>query len=306
MNESGGTPKRFLIPDPEQVYRSDPDPVRPLFRPGVSLARGGGQSEAPAAPRACPSPPPAGRRGETGVSGGPGSADRGSGGDGADAGPTTAAKRLAAKQNTIVVSPRQRGNPILKFIRNVPWEFGDVVPDYILGQTACALYLSLRYHCLNRDYIHKRLRELGQAFALRVLLVHVDVKDPYQDLKELARISLLADCTLILAWSSEEAGRYLETYKAYENKPSDVLKERVENDYVSKVTDCLTTVKSVNKTDSLTLINTFKSLKDVVEASREELSLCPGLGPQKARRLFDVFHEPFLRLPRPDPGKTGT
>ncbi|XP_078393304.1 DNA excision repair protein ERCC-1 [Cetorhinus maximus] len=165
---------------------------------------------------------------------------------------------------------------------------------------------SLRYHCLNHDYIHKRLKDLGQSFALRVLLVHVDVKDPHQDLKELARISLLADCTLILAWSSEEAGRYLETYKAYENKSSDILKERVESDYISKVTDCLTTVKSVNKTDSVTLINTFKSLKDVVEASREELSLCPGLGPQKARRLFDVFHEPFLRVPRLNPGTTGT
>ncbi|XP_078061299.1 DNA excision repair protein ERCC-1 [Mustelus asterias] len=107
---------------------------------------------------------------------------------------------------------------------------------------------------------------------------------------------------MILAWSAEEAGRYLETYKSYENKPSDILKEKVETDYLSKVTDCLTTVKSVNKTDSLTLIGTFKSLKDVVEASREELSLCPGLGPQKARRLFDVFHEPFLRAPRPNPG----
>lgn len=35
----------------------------------------------------------------------------------------------------------QRGNPILKFVRSVPWEFGEVVPDYVLGQTACALFL---------------------------------------------------------------------------------------------------------------------------------------------------------------------
>ncbi|MGH0172608.1 UNVERIFIED_CONTAM: hypothetical protein FKN15_069583 [Acipenser sinensis] len=43
--------------------------------------------------------------------------------------------------NSILVSPRQRGNPLLKFVRNVPWEFGDVAPDYILGQTTCALFL---------------------------------------------------------------------------------------------------------------------------------------------------------------------
>lgn len=38
-------------------------------------------------------------------------------------------------------SSSQRGNPVLKFVRNVPWEFGDVVPDYVLGQSACALFL---------------------------------------------------------------------------------------------------------------------------------------------------------------------
>jgi len=35
----------------------------------------------------------------------------------------------------------KRGNPILKFVRNVPWEFGDIIPDYQLGSTSCALYL---------------------------------------------------------------------------------------------------------------------------------------------------------------------
>ncbi|OWK15870.1 ERCC1, partial [Cervus elaphus hippelaphus] len=162
------------------------------------------------------------------------------------------APKPGAKSNSIIVSPRQRGNPVLRFVRNVPWEFGDVLPDY---------------------------------------------KDPQQALKELAKMCVLADCTLILAWSPEEAGRYLETYKAYEQKPADLLMEKLEQDFVSRVTECLTTVKSVNKTDSQTLLTTFGSLEQLIAASREDLSLCPGLGPQKARRLFDVFHEPFLKVP---------
>uniref|UniRef100_A0A6Q2XBD9 DNA excision repair protein ERCC-1 n=1 Tax=Esox lucius TaxID=8010 RepID=A0A6Q2XBD9_ESOLU len=197
--------------------------------------------------------------------------------------------------NSIIVSPRQRGNPILKFVRSVPWEFGEIVPDYVLGQTTCALFLSLRYHNLNPNYIHDRLKQLGQTFTLRVLLVQVDVKDPHHSLKELARICILSDCTLILAWSPEEAGRYLETYKSYEKKPADLLKEHVEKDYLSKVTDCLTTVKSVNKTDSITLLSTFSSLEGIINASKEDLVLCPGLGPQKARRLYDVLHQPFRK-----------
>ncbi|XP_055766397.1 DNA excision repair protein ERCC-1 [Salvelinus fontinalis] len=202
--------------------------------------------------------------------------------------------------NSIIVSPRQRGNPILKFVRSVPWEFGEVVPDYVLGQTTCALFLSLRYHNLNPNYIHDRLKLLGQTFILRVLLVLVDVKDPHHSLKELARICIMADCTLILSWSPEEAGRYLETYKSYEKKPADLLKEHVEKDYLSKVTDCLTTVKSVNKTDSITLLSTFSSLEGIINAAKEDLVLCPGLGPQKARRLYDVLHQPFLKAKKKD------
>lgn len=197
--------------------------------------------------------------------------------------------------SSIIVSPRQRGNPILKFVRTVPWEFGDVAPDYVLGQSTCALFLSLRYHNLNPNYIHDRLKQLGHTFILRVLLVLVDVKDPHHTLKELARICIMADCTLILAWSPEEAGRYLETYKSYEKKPADLLKEQVEKNYLSKVTDCLTTVKSINKTDAITLLSTFSSVEGIINASKEDLVLCPGLGPQKARRLHDVLHKPFLK-----------
>ncbi|XP_010295690.1 PREDICTED: DNA excision repair protein ERCC-1, partial [Phaethon lepturus] len=205
--------------------------------------------------------------------------------------------------SSIVVSP-QRGNPVLKFVRNVPWEFGDIVPDYVLGQSTCALFLSLRYHHLNPGYIHDRLRHLGRSYRLQLLLLQVDVKDPHQALKELAKICILADCTLLVAWSPEEAGRYLETYKAYEQKPPDLLKERVEQDFLSRMTDCLTSVKSVNKTDALSLLTAFGvSLRGPATFpgahwGQEDLSLCPGVGPQKAKRLFDVLHEPFLKLPK--------
>ncbi|XP_072280798.1 DNA excision repair protein ERCC-1 [Pyxicephalus adspersus] len=210
--------------------------------------------------------------------------------------PVIPAGKAVIGKSCIVVSTRQRGNPLLKHVRNIPWEFGDIVPDYVLGETCCALFLSLRYHTLNPEYIHNRLKTLGQAFALRVLLVQVDVKDPHFALKELAKICILSDLTLILSWSPEEAARYLETYKCYEQKSADALMERTECNFMSRITDCLTTVKSVNKTDSCTLLTTFGTLTDLANASREDLSLCPGFGPQKAKRLFDTLHEPFLKI----------
>jgi hypothetical protein len=44
-----------------------------------------------------------------------------------------------------MVNQRQQGNPLLKHIRNVHWQFADIVPDYQLGASTCAIFLSLRY-----------------------------------------------------------------------------------------------------------------------------------------------------------------
>lgn len=35
----------------------------------------------------------------------------------------------------------QRGNPVLKAIQGVGWEYGDIVPDYQVGANTCVLYL---------------------------------------------------------------------------------------------------------------------------------------------------------------------
>ncbi|XP_035947491.1 DNA excision repair protein ERCC-1 isoform X1 [Halichoerus grypus] len=281
------TRKKFFIPLGED--EAPPAGVKPLFKSTRSLPT------VEASPQAAPQ-----TYAEYAISGPPGGvgAPHHTGPEPLAGETPNQAPKPGAKSSSIIVSPRQRGNPVLKFVRNVPWEFGDVLPDYVLGQSTCALFLSLRYHNLHPDYIHERLQSLGKSFALRVLLIQVDVKDPQQALKELAKMCILADCTLVLAWSPEEAGRYLETYKAYEQKPADLLMEKLEQDFVSRVTECLTTVKSVSKTDSQTLLTTFGSLEQLVAASREDLALCPGLGPQKARRLFDVLHEPFLKVPR--------
>lgn len=59
--------------------------------------------------------------------------------------------------------------------------------------------------------------------------MQVDIKEPHHVLKNLTRICILADLTLILAWSPEEAGKIIETYKIYENKPREGLMEKSEN-----------------------------------------------------------------------------
>ena len=163
-----------------------------------------------------------------------------------------------------------------------------------LGDKAAALYLSLRYHTLNPNYIHERLKTFTGS-ELRVLLVQVDIGEPHHALKQLMRISILSDLTLMLAWSHEEAGKILETYKSFENKPPDMIMEKSNPDPHSKLVDALTSVKSVNKTDAVTLISVFGSLEGIVQASIEDLTLCPGFGPHKAQRLHKVLQQTFKR-----------
>ncbi|RXG73844.1 DNA excision repair protein ERCC-1 [Armadillidium vulgare] len=189
----------------------------------------------------------------------------------------------------------QRGNPILKFIRNVPWEYGEIVPDYVMGQTTCAMFLSLRYHTLNPNYIHDRLKMLGHQYELRVLLVQVDIKEPHLELKQLTKICVFADLTLMLAWNAEEAGRIIEVYKIFENKPPDLIMEKQETNVYAQMIEALTSIKSVNRTDAMTLLSTFGSLEKIVAATEEEISFCPGFGPQKASKLHSVLHQSFKK-----------
>lgn len=87
---------------------------------------------------------------------------------------------------------------------------------------------SLRYHRIHPEYILDRMSRLARLYILRVLLVLVDVDDYHDVLRELNRNAILNDYTLMLAWSFEEAARYLETYKAFENKPPDLIREKLQ------------------------------------------------------------------------------
>ncbi|XP_043248042.1 DNA excision repair protein ERCC-1 [Colletes gigas] len=212
-----------------------------------------------------------------------------------EAAPGPSKAKDSSKLNALLVNPKQKGNPLLKSISNIPWEFSEIVPDYVMGRTSCALFLSIRYHQLNPDYIHERLKTLGNMYNLRVLLVQVDVADPHHALKHLTRVCILADLTLMLAWSAEDAGKIIETYKVYENKPPDAIMDRSDTAPYQKMVSALTAIRSVNKTDATTLLSTFGTLSELLKTKPNTLALCSGIGLQKAERIYNTLHEQFLR-----------
>lgn len=195
--------------------------------------------------------------------------------------------------SAILVNTRQKGNPVIQNIRGVPWEWADTPADYVLGQTTCALFLSLKYHRLHPEYIYTRIRELHGKYNLRIILTMVDIQNHEESLKELSKTSLINNVTLILCWSAQEAGRYLELFKSYEGAAPTSIKAQQSESYSDRLVDFITVPRSVNKTDAVSLISTFGSLRTAVNATPEEIGLVAGWGGKKVQRWCGSVREPF-------------
>ncbi|KAK8216175.1 restriction endonuclease type II-like protein [Phyllosticta capitalensis] len=195
--------------------------------------------------------------------------------------------------SSILVSPRQRGNPILNSIRAVPWEYSDIAPDYTVGATTCALFLSLKYHRLHPEYIYSRIKALAGKYNLRILLVMVDIENHEEVLRELSKTSLINNVTIMLCWSAQEAGRYLELYKTHEHAAPTSIRSHQATNFSEKLVEFITTPRSINKTDAVSLVSNFGSLRTAINAHAEEVSLVAGWGDKKVQKWCNSVREPF-------------
>jgi len=207
--------------------------------------------------------------------------------------PTPQAITSRSGTSSILVSPRQKGNPILANLRSFAWEYSDIPADYVLGVTTCALFLSLKYHRLHPEYIYNRIKALAGKYNLRVLLTMVDIGNHEESLKELSKTSLVNNVTVILCWSAAEAARYLELYKSYEHANASAIKGVESKGYAEKMVEFVTVPRSINKTDAVSLVSAFGSIKGAINARPEEVAVVGGWGEKKVKRWCGVVDEPF-------------
>ncbi|KAK2753932.1 ssDNA endonuclease and repair protein rad10 [Arachnomyces sp. PD_36] len=198
-----------------------------------------------------------------------------------------------AAPSAVLVSARQKGNPILNHIRLLPWEYADIPADYVIGNSTCALFLSLKYHRLHPEYIYTRINGLRGKYNLRILLTMVDIENHEDCLKELSKTSLVNNLTLILCWSAAEAAHYLELYKSSENAPPNAIRSQQAQSYEESLVEFITAPRSINKSDAASLISTFGSLQNAVNAQPEQISLVPGWGEKKVQQWCGAVKEEF-------------
>lgn len=205
---------------------------------------------------------------------------------------------------TIIVNKRHAGNDVVKHFKKCAFTVSaDIEPDFVLGRNACALYLSMRFHAINPNYIYDRITALGKDYDLRLLLVIVDHIEYESFLKELSKLCIRCNLTLMLAWSVEDAAVYLERYKLSENAPAESIMGTSTNpDYEDALdqymVDALAECKTVNRTDAATIIGLFDNFERICRASPQELALCPGVGTQKTTKLHNLLHRKIKKNTR--------
>ena len=86
----------------------------------------------------------------------------------------------------------------------------------------------------------------------------VDITANQQAIREVTKLAFDSNVSLILAFSSEDAARYIETLKTYEHKSPDFIREKIDSNNFAKLSSALTKIRSVNKTDVVTLTSNFK------------------------------------------------
>ncbi|KAK4128429.1 DNA repair protein rad10 [Parathielavia appendiculata] len=207
--------------------------------------------------------------------------------------PTPQALPARGSGSAILVSPRQKGNPVLACLKSIPWEYSDIPADYGLGLTTCALFLSLKYHRLHPEYIYTRIRNLQGKYNLRILLTLVDIPNHEDALRELSKTSLVNNVTIILAWSAAEAARYLELYKSYEHAGFSAIRGQQATGYAERLVEFVTVPRNINKADAVALVSSFGSLRNAVNATPEQVGVVGGWGEKKVRAWCRAVEEPF-------------
>jgi len=138
------------------------------------------------------------------------------------------------------------------------------------------------------------MSELKRGFTLKVLLCILDAHNSSQPLVMVTSLASANDFTVIVCWSNSEAARYLEMYKMHQKTSAESIQHKLQNEYAPRLDDVLSTIRSVNKSDVKVLSENFGSLKQMMQASMEELALCNGIGDKKVQRIYEAFNLPFI------------
>ncbi|SBS80839.1 ERCC1 nucleotide excision repair protein, putative [Plasmodium ovale] len=194
----------------------------------------------------------------------------------------------------LIISPRQKLNPVLKKINRVRYKFNNIVPDFLIGKNNACLFISMKYHRLRSNYLKARIETLSNKYNNRILLCLVDIENIENSLGEINQLAFCFNMTLILCWSNEECAKVLEDFKIYEKKIPYMKNSKPFSNHEDKIHELLKRIRCINSTDCATITNKFKKFTNIVKAKKHDLINCSGLGNKKIQALLSTFNDPFF------------
>lgn len=193
----------------------------------------------------------------------------------------------------LIISNRQKMNPVVKKINRVRYKFKNIVPDFLIGKNNACIFISMKYHRLKPNYLKARIKTLQNKYTNRILLCLIDIDNIDNVLGEINQYAFFSNCTLILCWSLEECARVLEDFKINEKKFHSI-KNKIYSKHDEKISEVLKKIRCMNSNDALTLMKKFGNFKNIVQANKNDLIDCPGLGNKKISALLMTFNDPFF------------
>ncbi|CZT98046.1 hypothetical protein PFAG_00177 [Plasmodium falciparum Santa Lucia] len=195
----------------------------------------------------------------------------------------------------LIISLRQKLNPVIKKIKRVRYKFNNIIPDFLVGKNNACLFISMKYHRLRSNYLKARIETLSNKYNNRILLCLVDMENIENSLGEINQLSFSFNMTLILCWSNEECARVIEDFRIYEKKISYIIKKKISSsNQEEKIHELLKKIRCIHTTDCITLTTKFKNFKNIIQAKKEDLISCSGLGIKKIQALMATFNDPFF------------
>ncbi|CDU16205.1 hypothetical protein YYC_04888 [Plasmodium yoelii 17X] len=194
----------------------------------------------------------------------------------------------------LIISPRQKLNPVLKKINRVQYKFNEIVPDFLIGKNNACLFISMKYHRLKPNYLKARIETLTNKYNNRILLCLVDIDNIENPLGEINQLAFCYNMTLILCWDNNECARIIEDYKIFEKNFSYIKNNKNFSTNQEKIHELLKKIRCINSSDCFTITNKFKNFSAIAKAKKEDFVNCSGLGNKKIQSLLSTFSDPFF------------
>ena len=192
----------------------------------------------------------------------------------------------------IIISERQKDNPLIQLLKGIPMEWTkDLSFDFSISHDIAVLFLSLKFHRKNPNYIIGRFKTFEGPYKTRVLLLLVDVDSPDQNIAELTKLSIGNNTTVLLAFKYDEVSKWLISMYNGQETPLDDLKGQGETPYETS-TNCLHSL-GLSKKEAEEMIQSFGSLEACFSASKEEILQKTSLSSNKVDLFYEALRSPF-------------